>query len=114
VAKASAEGGATHYLAEGEPVPDDLSPEVRLVGPGAPAEAEEEEAAEGPFPDSTPEPSSPGSSAPGDDDGPAGYDGLLLTELAELCRERGLPVYGTKADLTARLTGYDEEHPEKP
>src|SRR5712664_2809512 len=40
VAKASAEGGATHYVAEGDPVPADLPPDVRLVGPGAAAEPE--------------------------------------------------------------------------
>lgn len=135
MAKASAEAGSTHYVAEGEPVPGDLPDGVRLVGPGAPGEAAAEPDAAGsalvtvaeqraagvppeetvtiadqktgtppPFPGSTPEPSSPGSSAPG--------DGLLLAELTELCRERGLPVYGTKADLAARLAAYDEDHPE--
>jgi len=38
MAKASAEAGSTHYVAEGFPVPDDLPPDVRLVGPGAPQE----------------------------------------------------------------------------
>ena len=37
MAKASAEGGATQYVAEGDPVPDDVPEGVRLVGPGAPA-----------------------------------------------------------------------------
>jgi len=44
VAKASAEGGATHFLAAGDPVPGDLPPGVRLVGPGAPAEEAGDEA----------------------------------------------------------------------
>ena len=35
VAKVGA-NGATQYVAEGDPVPDDLPAEVRLVGPGAP------------------------------------------------------------------------------
>ena len=46
VAKASAEGGATFYLPEGQPVPDDLPDGVRLVGPGAPQDAPETPAAE--------------------------------------------------------------------
>src|SRR6185312_15605836 len=41
VAKASAEGGATFYLPEGQPVPDDLPDGVRLVGPGTPQDAPE-------------------------------------------------------------------------
>jgi hypothetical protein len=54
VAKASAEGGATHYVAEGDPVPDDLPAGVRMVGPGAPApEAEDDPEPEEPDPTST-------------------------------------------------------------
>ena len=34
-------GGATFYLPEGQPVPDDLPDGVRLVGPGAPQDAPE-------------------------------------------------------------------------
>ena len=72
MAKANAEGAATHYVAEGALVPDDVPAGVRLVGPGAPAEAAApEEAAAPPFADSTPEPSSPGSSAPADVSQPA-------------------------------------------
>ncbi len=69
MAKASAEGGATHYVAEDQPVPDDLPPEVRLVGPGAPAPAipEKQEAEAVPDPPvSTPPARSPASSGPGD------------------------------------------------
>jgi hypothetical protein len=44
VAKVSAEGGPTLYVAEGDPVPDDVAEGVRLVGPGAPAEGTAEPA----------------------------------------------------------------------
>ena len=124
VAKASAEGGATHYVAEGDPVPDDLPPEVRLVGPGAPAPGpvadpgapDEALAAPEPAPEpevvpdpSTPDASSPASSDPGDDldDGPPDYAAYRITDLRDLARERGLPVAGSKADLVARLAGHD-------
>lgn len=69
MAKASAEAGATHYVAEGDPVPDDLPAGVRLVGPGAPkpkpkpkAKAEAEKAPEPEAEAETPEP--PPASAP--------------------------------------------------
>ncbi len=69
MAKASAEGGSTHYVAEGQPVPDDLPPGVRLVGPGAPAPAVPEKQKAKAVPDlpvpALPE-SSPASSGPGD------------------------------------------------
>ncbi len=125
MAKASAEGGATHYVAEGDPVPDDLPPEVRLVGPGAPAVAipDEQEAevvpgpgpdepATIPGPDSAPAASSPASSDPGDDleDGPPDYAAYRITDLRDLARERGLPVAGAKADLVARLAEHGAEH----
>jgi len=118
VAKVNAEGAATHYVAEGAPVPDDVPAGVRLVGPGAPAEAAgpEEVAAAGPFADSTPEPSLPGSSAPGDNDDPAVYFGSLpVSMLRDLCKVHGLQVtgangYAPKAELVARLVAYDKEH----
>jgi hypothetical protein len=37
MAKANAVTGTSYYVAEGAPVPDELHPDVRLVGPGAPA-----------------------------------------------------------------------------
>ena len=130
VAKANAEGNATHYVAEGDPVPDDLPPGVRMVGPGAPAEPEPEvvdiplpevvpepdDAAEdgsGPEPPgpSTPPESSGGSSDPDDDDGPADYGAYSIRILRELCRDRGLSPTGAKADLVGRLAEYDEEQP---
>jgi hypothetical protein len=133
VAKANAEGAATHYVAEGDRVPDDLPPGVRLVGPGAPvpesvadldaldevlAASEPEDAAEdGSGPESpgpsTPPPSSPGSSDPGDDDdgedGPPDYGAYRIVDLRDLCRERGLSPTGAKAELVARLAEYDAE-----
>ena len=51
VAKASAEGGATFYLPEGQPVPGDLPDGVRLVGPGAPQDVPEAPEAPGPAPE---------------------------------------------------------------
>jgi hypothetical protein len=48
VAKVSAEGGPTLYVAEGDPAPDDVAEGVRLVGPGAPSP---DEPAEGPATD---------------------------------------------------------------
>lgn len=124
MAKASAEGAATHYVAEGELVPDDLPPGVRLVGPGAPApdvpDEQDAEAVPGPGPDkpatipgpdSTPPASSPASSDPGDDeDGPPDYAAYRITDLRDLARERGLPVAGAKADLVTRLAEHDAEH----
>ena len=111
MAKASAEGGATHYVAEGAPVPDDLPPGVRLVGPGAPAPAVPEEQKAEAVPDPpvpAPPASSPASSGPGDDDdGPPDYAAYRITDLRDLARERGLPVAGSKADLVARLAGHD-------
>jgi hypothetical protein len=56
MAKASAEGGSTLFVAEGEPVPDDVPDGVRLVGPGAPRD-EPAAAEEAPAP-------APASSAP--------------------------------------------------
>jgi len=47
------------------------------------------------------------------------YDSLTVTELRALCKERGLPVYGTKAEIILRLKQNDEgiipeEEPESP
>ena len=36
------------------------------------------------------------------------YDSLKVAELKELCKERSLPVYGTKAELVLRLRQNDE------
>ena len=36
------------------------------------------------------------------------YDSLTVVELRELCKERGLPVYGTKAEIVLRLKQNDE------
>jgi len=36
------------------------------------------------------------------------YDSLTVAELRELCKERGLPVYGTKAEIVLRLKQNDE------
>ena len=36
------------------------------------------------------------------------YDSLKVVELKELCKERNLPVYGTKAELVLRLRQNDE------
>lgn len=59
MAKVNPETGATFYVAEGDPVPDELPAGVRLVGPGAPApEAEEEPEVQAPEPEvqAAPEP----------------------------------------------------------
>jgi hypothetical protein len=121
VAKASAEGGATHYLAEGDPVPDDLPPGVRLVGPGAPAVPEavvtpEPELAAGdgsgpqelPGPLTLPENSGESSDPDDDEDGPADYAAYPIRVLRDLCRERELSPSGAKADLVGRLAEYDK------
>jgi len=47
------------------------------------------------------------------------YDSLTVAELRELCKERELPVYGTKAEIVFRLKQHDdgiipEETPESP
>jgi len=47
------------------------------------------------------------------------YDSLTVAELRALCKERGLPVYGTKAQIVLRLKQDDEgiipeEEPESP
>jgi SAP domain-containing new25 len=44
-----------------------------------------------------------------DDEGPADYSAYPKTVLADLCRERGLPPSGTKAELAGRLAAYDAE-----
>ena len=36
------------------------------------------------------------------------YDAMTVKELKEECKSRGLPVYGTKAELALRLKRYDE------
>ena len=36
------------------------------------------------------------------------YDSLTVAELRELCKERGLPVYGTTAEIVLRLKQNDE------
>ena len=127
MAKASAEAGATHYVAEGDPVPDDLPDGVRLVGPGAPQDVPEPDVPAEPAPEVTPEPelaaedgSEPGppgpttppgnsgaSSGPDDDDGPADYAAYPIRVLRDLCRERGLSPGGAKAELVARLAAWD-------
>lgn len=136
MAKASA-AGATHYVPEGGEVPD--LPGVRLVGPGAPihdalrrrlaeaqAAAAVEQSASEPGPadsgedtaaaageaagEAAAEQPQPQDTGNGDeDDGPADYASYPKTVLVDLCRERGLPVTGTKAELAARLAGYDKE-----
>ena len=65
-------GDEAYFVAEGETPPAGLPPEVRLIGPGAPAPAaaDEPEAVPGPPPDSALPASSPASSAPGDKTGP--------------------------------------------
>jgi hypothetical protein len=111
VAKASAEGGATLFVAEGQPVPGDLADGVRLVGPGAPAAAETEPAEATTEADAQPAPTvSPGGED--DEDGPPDYAAYRIVDLRALARERGLPVAGAKADLAARLAEYDAEHAE--
>ena len=47
------------------------------------------------------------------------YDSLTVAELRALCKERGLPVYGTKAEIILRLKQNDtgeipEEDPKSP
>lgn len=135
MAKASA-AGATHYVPEGGEVPD--LPGVRLVGPGAPihdalqrrrlAEAQAAAAVEQPASEPGPADSGEdtaaaagetageaaaeqpqGTGSGGDDDSPADYASYPKTVLVDLCRERGLPVTGTKAELAARLASYDQE-----
>jgi hypothetical protein len=62
MAKASAEGGSTLYVGEGEPVPGDVPDGVRLVGPGAPGDepAAVAEEAPAPVPASSAPPRRPG------------------------------------------------------
>lgn len=36
------------------------------------------------------------------------YDSLTVAELREVCKERGLPIYGTKAEIVLRLKQDDE------
>ena len=36
------------------------------------------------------------------------YDSLTVAELRDICKERGLPVYGTKAEIILRLKQNDE------
>ena len=120
VAKASAEGGATSYVAEGDAVPADVPEGVRLVGPGAPAEAGDIPAeGTGQAPQGTPEPEAapdePGqreTEPDGDEDGPPDYMAYRVTDLRDLCRDRGLPVTGAKPDLAAALAEWDAEHPD--
>src|SRR5262249_5928971 len=132
VAKVNAAGVATNYVAEGQPVPTDLPPEVLLVGPGAPAAAAE---AAAPAPDAVPdapaEPEAAVQQAPeasddpapdvaaetlsepqddDEDDGPPDYGTYPKSVLADLCKERDLAAYGSKADMAARLAAYDQEH----
>jgi hypothetical protein len=133
MAKASAEGGATHYVAAGDPVPDDLPAGVRLVGPGAPVEGTEHPADGTISPpisgdgDGEPgeqviqlpdgeyaKPDGPALSAAGDDDedGPPDYMAYRVVDLRDLARDRGLPVTGAKADLAAALAAWDADHPD--
>jgi len=42
------------------------------------------------------------------------YDAMTVKELKALCKERGLPVYGTKAELALRLKRDDEGISESP
>jgi hypothetical protein len=42
------------------------------------------------------------------------YDAMTVKELKALCKERGLPVYGTKAELALRLKRNDEGISESP
>jgi SAP domain len=117
MAKANPETGATHYLAEGEPMPDDLPPGVRPVGPGAEAAAAEPSETGADVQDTantgvTPEPGSAAeapSELPDDEDGPPDYGSYPKTVLADLCRERGLSPTGVKAELAERLATYDAE-----
>jgi len=103
VAKANAVTGSSHYVAEGDPVPDDLSPEVRLVGPGVPAAAAAEpEVMPDPGPGLTQPENSLVSSVLVED-----YAGQTILALRDLCRQRGLPVAGAKADLVLRLRDDD-------
>ena len=85
VAKANNETGATLYVAEGAPVPDDAPAGVRLVGPGAPQDTPEPAPEPEPEPEVVPDPtpaptparastpklSSAASSAAADDDADA-------------------------------------------
>jgi hypothetical protein len=118
VAKASAEGGATHYVAQGDPVPGDLPDGVRLVGPGAPVPDEPEpEAAEPDDPEAEAEGEAgagPGSISGDEEEGPPDYMAYRVTDLRELSRDRGLPVTGAKADLAAALAQWDAGHPDGP
>ena len=137
MAKANPVTGASHYLAEGQPVPDDLPPGVRMVGPGAPAEdaesdvqdepqdedvqqheddapvaaASPEEAAVGDgdaaASDDGSEADSAADGSAGDDDEGDDYDDYPIRYLRELCRDRGLSPTGSKAELVTRLEEHD-------
>jgi hypothetical protein len=83
---------------EGEASPEPASASEALPEP--PAEPEEPEAAaeEAAEPEDQDE-----------DEGPVDYSTYPKTVLTELCRDRGLMVTGTKAELAERLAAYDEE-----
>jgi hypothetical protein len=120
--------GSTHYVGDGDPLPSDLNEDVRLVGPGAPAAVVPERpltraeavalidervgpAAEvvpdPPMPEATPAPDSTPPQPSGPSSDPGDYDGQTILVLRALCRARGLPVAGAKAELVVRLNESD-------
>jgi len=52
-----------------------------------------------------------GSSLPGigrsEPAAPSEYDGQKLRDLRDICKDRGLPIYGAKADVIRRLEAFD-------
>ena len=137
MAKGNALTGSTHYLAEGDPVPTDMNPEVRFVGPGAPAVPPPDlpltrrqvealidekwtditaEVAPEVVPDPIPAPLTPTPdpdstqppSSPESSD-PGDYAAQTILALRDLCRQRGLQVAGAKADLVIRLNADDAD-----
>jgi len=96
MAKANAASGTSYYVAEGAPVPDELHPDVRLVGPGAPAAA-----ASAAVPAGEPEPAA-ATGERGEEQAPA--QGVFKD--ASLVRPN---VNAPKADWVAYAVAADEE-----
>lgn len=101
--KITAHGGATNAR-DAEPSPDAEASQPLLAGAEAGQEGrplpEAEEAA--PFEEQVPA----DGGEPAEDAVPD-YDGMTLAELREEAAERGLPAYGTKAQVTERLREAD-------
>jgi hypothetical protein len=100
------EQGGEPELEAAQPAPAEPEPEVldAVEGEGSPEPSSAAEA----LPEPSAEEPEPAAQPDDEEDGPADYSNYPKTVLTELCRDRGLPVTGTKAELANRLTDYDE------